>query len=293
METLEFTDGSLLQFALPAPTPTLDQSCFAFSLHKAGSSLLNSLLHDYSQRTQVSTIDISSIAASHGDDVINITAESGRRVIRYSGYGYWGWRNYAACLDEVDFSKSKNLLLVRDPRDRLVSQFFSFGRSHTIPEEGTARALVLGNRQEASSMSIDDYALAKLQFIDENWSAYHRRLNPLTTRVYRYEDVIFRKEEWLEDIVDYLKLPHDADAIREIAKAHDILPKVEDPDAHIRQVRPGNFRAHLAPATIDRLGRELGSYLQAYQYLNPTSYGESLVFAEEGEAATRLFSCFS
>jgi hypothetical protein len=218
-----------------------------------------------------------------------MTQESGARVLRSSGYGYWGWRNYARCLNGFDFRKTRNILLVRDPRDRLVSQFFSFGRSHAIPKGGKGRDIALASRQEATSMTIDEYATSKVRWIDQNWRLYHSHLTPHTTRVYRYEDIVFRKEEWLSDLLQFFEFPYDERAIREIACAHDVRPETENPDAHIRQVRPGNFRGHLSSETIEYLDHELGLYLETYEYLNPEKYGENLVFAAEGEEAGGIF----
>ena len=250
---------------------------------------MHSMLHSYCKQLGLSYLDVPTTISATGENVVNLTEESGARLFSGEGYGYWGWRNYARCLNRVDFSRTRNIFLVRDPRDRLVSQFFSFGRSHAIPESGKGRQIALESRREAAAMNIDEYALSKISWIDLHWRLYHEHLDPATTRLYRYEDVIFKKEEWLTDIVQFFDFPYAADVVRTIATVHDVLPTDEDPDAHIRQVKPGNHKAHLSASTIESLDRELNAYLRAYGYFQPEEYGRRLVFAQQGADATRAF----
>ena len=95
---------------------------------------------------------------------------------------------------------------------------------------------------------------------------YEMFLSGRTTRVYRYEDVIYRKYEWLKDMLAYLCLNLDSKAISKIAGKHDIHPHTEDPSKHVRQVRPGNFRRHLTEETIQKLNSELAEIIHKYGY---------------------------
>ena len=290
---LQFINGNFANITLPEPSTELQPSCFAFSLHKAGSSLLNAMLHDYSQKVEVALVDLPILAVNSGaGDATKITKESFQNIFRPNGYLYCGWRMYTTCLDGVDFSLTRNIVLVRDPRDRLVSQYFSFGRSHRPPKKGASSEMFLASREDAVSKTIDEYAISKITWIDHNWNLYHKRLSPATTRVYRYEDIIFRKEEWLGDIVSFFALPYDEKAIKNIAVANDIRPDEENPNAHIRQVTPGNFAKHLAPETIERLNGDLKNYLDAYDYLKPEKFGEKLIFAREGSETSSIFESF-
>ena len=244
---LELSNGNKKDIILPEPSNELRPSCFAFSLHKAGSTLMNGMLEDYSKSTFISIINIPKIVAiAKLGDATCITRESFDGIYCQNGYLYSGWRNYSKCLGGVDFSLTRNVLLVRDPRDRLVSQYFSFGRSHRVPRKGSNRSLFLAARKYARSRNIDEYAISQINWIQRHWNLYHCRLSPSATRIYRYEDVIFRKEEWLADIVDFFTLSYDEKRIKKIARAYDVHPIKENPNAHIRQVSPGNYNKHLS-----------------------------------------------
>ena len=183
----------------------------------------------------------------------------------------------------------RSIFLVRDPRDRLVSQYFSFSRSHQEPESGYASANFSLTRKKAQRLLIDNYAIDQNDWIISNWRAYHEHLDPMTTRVYRYEDVIFRKVEWLSDILNFFDLPCDEKIIESIVAQNDILPKNEDPNQHIRQVRPGNYKKHLSQGTCEQLNALFFDFLDRYSYLDSQSFGERLVFAEEGSSVSKLF----
>jgi hypothetical protein len=51
-----------------------------------------------------------------------------------------------------------------------------------------------------------------------------------------------------------------------IADRFDIRPERPDPEAHIRQVAPGNHRQELKPQTIARLDRILDRWLRLFRY---------------------------
>jgi hypothetical protein len=265
-------------------------SRFAFSLHKAGSSLLNSMLYDYCENLNIAFVDLPVSVSQAGYAIENIIAESTKGIVEESGYLYLGWRNYAKCLNQIDFSKTRNILLVRDPRDRLVSQYYSFGRSHKVPEKGEIRDAILSHRQEITRLSIDQYAFKMINWIKINWNSYHAHLSPSTTRIYRYEDVIFKKEEWLRDIVKFFDLNHDDEVIKRVALKNDIIPEIENPDKHIRQVYPGNYLLQYQKSTIDELNKKLHDILSIYGYFEPTDFGRRIVFAKEGKPAKRILT---
>ena len=290
---LDLTSGNVVDIHLPQPLQTLQPSCFSFSLHKAGSSLLSAMLANYSNRLSLPLLDLPTLIIRSGQGEIGeVTKESFNGLFRSVGYLYGGWRSYSACLADVDFSSTRNILLVRDPRDRLISQYFSFGYSHKLPPKGPFRDKFLANREKIVSRTISEHVIAFTPWISEPWNLYHERLTPSTTRIYRYEDIIFQKQEWLADIIDFFGLPYDENHISEVATASDIRPDKEKPQDHIRQVTPGNHVKHLSTDVIERLNQDMKQFLDAYDYHNPVSFGDKLVFAREGMESQAIFQQF-
>ena len=85
-------------------------------------------------------------------------------------------------------------------------------------------------------------------------------------RLYRYEDIVFDKKDWVADINDYLSLGLSRAVTDRIAARHDIIPDTEDPGAHIRQVKPGNYRKHLSDTTISALNQVFSTDLEFFGY---------------------------
>jgi hypothetical protein len=232
-------------------------------MHKSGSSLMYSMMKAALQSAGVPVIDLPLATFSKGlpgNQLMNP-----RELIMDRGYCYCGYRNFPNYLRKFDITKNKKILLVRDPRDMLVSFYFSMAYSHNIPITGVLRGDMLNWRSEAKNADVDVYCLDKAAKFKGEFAGY-RHLMGSEIRVIKYEDVIFRKLEWLSDMLSYLSISIDPENLKAIAAKHDIRPNAERPDRHVRQVVPGNFRKHLRPETIEKLNAEFSAEMQEYGY---------------------------
>ena len=147
----------------------------------------------------------------------------------------------------------------------LVSDYFSTAFSHGLPQTGVVRQRLIELRNFAEAVGVDEYCLSQAAVFKREFAGY-RHLTDSEIRVYRYEDVVFEKRRWLADMLPYFEVAVPDTAIEGISAAHDVRPELENPNAHIRQVTPGNFRRHLNPATIDILNREFEAELTLHSY---------------------------
>lgn len=256
---LETPNGSVVA---DLPPPGDFDSFYVFALHKSGSTLMNNMLMRVFEAAEIAQITIPDLVFMAGlpNEILN--AED---VYFERGYCYRGYRAFPEYLHKFDLSAKKKVLLIRDPRDMVVSNYFSAAKSHVIPETGPVRELFLAKRQEASSTDIDDFCLVNIdQFIDEFRSYEH--LLGTDIRIYRYEDVVFNKAAWLRDMLSYFGVAADPAAVSHAAREFDVIPSEERPDQHIRQVHPGNFRKHLRKETIVKLNERLKPILEKHNY---------------------------
>ena len=256
------------QVVLDAPAAHGGPSSFAFALNKAGSVLLNQLVSDLAKAAGRPSLNVPSalFMAGEGDDGIDqrdLTA-----LFSEPGYVFTGFRNYGSYLEPIDLSVNPKLLLVRDPRDILVSFYFSVARSHALPNGGPGREELLRRRAFAAASDIDTYLLSdQCDKIRRNYDGIiDKLLVQRNLTVYRYEDVIFRKRWWVADICRRLELRVGFKKRWKIARKHDVRPEKEKPDQHIRQVRPGNFRRHLRPETIREIERRYAAPMECFGY---------------------------
>lgn len=284
------------EVAYPLPVPADAPSFWAYSFHKAGSTLLEKILIDCCEAAGRPVVNVPGFLFDHGmsEDVAPSVLAP---LWHPDGYAYLGFRTPMLPDREV-LEQAPSVLLVRDPRDRLVSYYFSLAFSHTAPPseksgmwnrlQDLARSL-MGSpktdsklsrneqfnqvRQQVASTAINEWIrneqrLARFEAVLEK---YRKGLCPSRTRIYRYEDIIFRKQEWMQDMLAHLQLELPTDTLNAIVEKHDVRPDKEDAKAHIRQVAPGNYKRHLTVETVELLDGILHEHLSLFGYDNNTS----------------------
>lgn len=257
--TLVSTKGVPYEIILPK-TKLNDPIGYAFALPRGGSTLMHALLSGYCSKVSRPWISINDQAFQQGVATREISADA--NPLLFKGYLYLGFRHFPT----NGFVLPGNvpvIHLIRDPRDMLVSLYFSVKHSHELKNE----KLKSSNR-DANEFSIDAFVLQKAGVYLKIFEQYAQNLDTKQLAIYRYEDVIFEKLEWLKSMVDHLGLPYNEEAAVEVSKKHDIVPDVEDEGSHIRNVRPGNFRSKLEAGTVVKLNEVYSNVLKKYRYLS-------------------------
>ncbi|MEM1239925.1 MAG: sulfotransferase domain-containing protein [Cyanobacteria bacterium P01_H01_bin.26] len=270
----QLSDIAQLFSSLPAPAPSFTKA-FAFSVHKSGSSLMTSLLTQYCRTVDFPIINIPEILFHEGffeKDWHQLTEL--REVIK-SGYLYLGFRALPEILNPtsksnvIDPCDFRSCLLVRDPRDCLVSQYFSMGRSksssHALPKNNPEALLKTFEKQV--DQDIDSYVLDNCQPLFSKLTAYTSIVesNP-NIRVFRYEDIYFDKLAFLINMLVWLTIPVDHSVAAKIAKRNDIRPVKEDLSKHIRKGTPGDYSEKLSIKTISKINAYFGDLMANYGY---------------------------
>jgi hypothetical protein len=167
------------------------------------------------------------------------------------GYVFGIFREFDPAFEGLDIRENKKFLLIRDPRDMLVSLYFSMTGTHRMPKEGSARDVILEMQQLAAQPISDFVRSPPINGVAGRYQKYaefcRRDKNII---LFHYEDVIFNKRNWALQLLKELNLSIPPERAIRISDAHDILPEDERTGQNIREVRPGGFRRHLDPGTI-------------------------------------------
>jgi len=250
---------------LPAP-PTAAPSVVGMSLPKAGSTLLFALLQDLAPKAGLAYVSLQDFFFLNGLRLTEQPHEAGS-LFRARGYCYGGFRGpppYAIPILDA----ARCVVLVRDPRDMAVSHWYSITQSHVVPKAGQGEHFMATARSQALDRGKEAHVTQVARGLDAQFDRLlcsgilHRE----GTAVFRYEDVIFRKREWVDAICAWFGWDITADDRARIAERHDVRPAAPDPAAHIRQVAPGNHRAELGEKQRAQVDRILQRWLAMFGY---------------------------
>ena len=244
-------------------------SFFILGLAKAGSTLFNRVMKPIGEAAGYSYFSLRTTLVELGIPPEEVDYEASDPLFVPQGYCYGGFRGLPGDMEIPAFGKSRSVLLVRDPRDMLTSLYFSVAFSHRPPpvEQGSVTAEnFIAQRQAALGSTIDEYVLQYAPIVLRGFQTLGRKTDALSPKTYRYEDVIFDKQAWIEDVLNYLDLLVPERLVEKIVRRNDVVPSVEASGEHIRRVTPGDHREKLAPQTISQLNEILDPVLARYGY---------------------------
>jgi hypothetical protein len=164
-------------------------------------------------------------------------------------------------------SSLRPILHIRDPRDCLVSLFYSLAYSHVLPDDEDARRAFLEDRERLRKIGVD--GLAFLHVERGYWStAVVRRVlkNRPDAIISKYEDMVTNFPLWLRSLNEAMGSPFSEESmVRRIAAANFAVE--ENPLNHKRQVTPGDFRRKLCKEAREALTEVYREDLEYFGYL--------------------------
>lgn len=256
------------ELVIEVPEPSQYESFFVFSIQKAGSVMLDGIMEDICTNLDIPFINIPSSAFQQGIPESLLIIDEIHSILNHKGYCFAGFRSvpeYLYSFPLENLKKSKKILLIRDPRDILVSHYFSIKNSHEVPT-GKQGMEILELRQKAQNIEINDYVLQQSKNFQDLFTRFSIIEEDNLLKVFRYEDIIFNKEQWIEDMLNFLEFNLSKETIKNISNKYDIFPEKEDPNKHIRKVTPGDFNDKLKADTITQLNIDFSKILLKYNY---------------------------
>ncbi len=189
-----------------------------------------------------------------------------RAIYRKTGYVYGPFRHPNQGIP--DLLEFKTILMLRDPRDVLVSLFYSVAYSHTLPAGNPEQASeLLMRRKNALELEIDAFVLDQLPIYKERYEMYLRDLHGRPrTLLLTYEEMMADREAWFERLISFAGFTPSSETLEFARAASEGETGGEDAHRHRRQGLPGDHRRKLRAETIETLNRELGEILKVLNY---------------------------
>ncbi len=244
------------------------QSVLFFTTQKTASSGVNKLF-DFINREflNMQIVDVSGFAYNLSSDEESSTLFRYRQnLFRSKGFIYAPVRDYVPL---GDLELYRVLLFLRDPRDVLVSSYFSLKKSHVVPQNKERRAHFLNLRNYISGISVDEHVRLMYPFFLSKYTHYlalYRTNSSLS--LLRYEDMINKSDEWADALLKSLDLVPDVASIEGVKQAMGLDQPLPSPNEakHIRSKKPGDYRDKLSEDSINFLNVVFGDVIRGFGY---------------------------
>jgi len=239
-----------------------------FGVRKSGSSILNSIISALAKGSGQHYVDVAGSLFRGGISVGHWQADPSLAFLLRPGNVLAGFRDFPAGMAKSPlFADARKLLLVRDPRDALVSEYFSNAATHAIPSSGSSRAEMLKLRQEAQAQVLDDFVIERASRMQYTLLRYAPMTHDPKCLVLKYEDVILQKRQLIVTICQHFGWKIHALLPDQILGWADVIPSSENQNEFVRKVIPGDHIDKLKPETIANLNAQLGASLKLFGYL--------------------------
>ncbi|WP_417490896.1 sulfotransferase domain-containing protein [Maricaulis sp.] len=231
---------------------------YVFTTHKAASRFIDALMRDIAIGTGLELH-----APKHPG--FPREKELERDPSKLTVTGLIGTLRYAFM--PLDWEDSHIMLHLRDPRDVLVSLYFSHKYSHRRSSEGFNPSSDSLNELDKG---IDNYVMFRAPQYLERYNFYiENMLGKENVTFSRYEDMVMDFEGWLPRFLEPYPLRNRKGFIAKQMKkraAQFELDGSEDVTAHKRKAVPGDHKEKLEPATIEALNKMFAGPLASLKY---------------------------
>jgi len=247
-------------------------SILHFSINKAATQHVKKVLRKLAAENNLVPVHLHGYAFSvdkpYLDHLSEQEMESYKHIFKPRGFLYTVFGGMIKNIDSL--SSYKILLTIRDPRDILVSGYYSAAYSHPIPpQESGKREAFLAKRNEVRKKSIDEFVLERSERVQDTFIAYQNRLVSKYNNVIllKYEQMATDYEGWLDTLSRQLQLTMSSGLKTQLIEANkQQAAKSEDKHRHRRKGQPGDYKEKLKPATIRQLNKQLKPVLDAFGY---------------------------
>jgi hypothetical protein len=253
--------------------PNEHPSIIHFSFHKAATQYVSSVLRRCAVENGMVPVAIHDYAFDTDFPVLHfLTAEEMNQyqhIFKTQGYVYTAFGG-GMVEGIADLDLYKIVFVARDPRDILVSHYYSVAHSHRVPDRtGNKYERFMKSRAFAKASTIDEWALFRSDRLHDIYVRYQKLLLDPYPHTYRttYEHMVSDFSSWLRSLLDYAELNVSTGLFESLLQENARMrPREENIQKHVRKGQPGDYRNKLKPETIDALNEKFASILVMFGY---------------------------
>lgn len=243
-----------------------DATSIAFiSLHKCATAFFSHTV--LKELGELSLVDYQTFEYIHEGKIAPIMKTEGYiyAVLRLYDKNHPGYALTKKLIEPSKLKKIKTIFWVRDPRDILISLYYSFGFTHSESPNQKIKAHQRRRRKKIEAMTLDEYVLDEapnLQWKFEQIDSLRRQLpNHLFIR---YEEMIHDFDAFFQALSDFTGLnPNLYEMMRRQTRPNES----EDTGKHKRSGKTEAYLDKLKPETIEALNSMLAPTLVKFGYV--------------------------
>lgn len=246
------------------------KSIIHFSLNKAATQYTKQILSRVAQENGLTIVRMSDYAwQTDFPYLFKLPDEEVKQylhIFRPAGFLYTVFGELVEGIPNLD--DYHLVLMVRDPRDVLISSYYSYAYSHPVPKGNNKRQSFDELRSQALQTDLDEFVIDTSADL---FRVYNRYMEMLIDKpgafVARYEDMIKDFSTWLDNLLKYCELEISPQLRQQLLlESHQSRPSAEDVSQHRRQVTPGEHRKKLNQETIVYLNDLFSDVLAKLDY---------------------------
>jgi len=234
------------------------------SLHKCATSFFTKTV--FKELQKLTLVDYQSYQYNHEEEITPIIRSKGYlyAVLRLYDRDHPGYHLTNTLLDTANLKNIKTIFWVRDPRDILVSLYYSFGFTHPFSPNRMIQEHQHERRKKIQTMELDEYALKEAPNLKWKFEQIDRLRQQLPNHL------VLRYEEMIHDFDPFFKTLSTFTGINQNLyddMLHQTRPnKDEDTSSHKRSGKTQAFKEKLKPETVEELNQILASTLKKFNY---------------------------
>lgn len=246
------------------------QSIIHFSVNKAATQYVKGILKRCATHNGMLNVDFSGYAFNTNFPYLDsLSLDETKKMTHLfvpKGYLYSCFGGMVHGIPDLD--KFLIILMIRDPRDLLVSLYYSLAYSHPIPNGENKKANFIDRKNLALEKGIDVFVLDQMEYYYTLFTDYIKYLLPLNNvYVTKYEDMVLSFEKWFDGLLNFSNLSlNENEYIRLIEENKNLKPRKENVNKHIRKGIIGDYREKLKDETIKILDNKFENILRIFDY---------------------------
>lgn len=249
----------------------LPQSVILFTTHKCASSFISNLLNALTENSLYKIVDYARAILKLGNQTSIIKPFQ----FLENNYSYF-YKQFGeiyvphrrpVCFPGIE--KFKQIYFLRDPRDVLVSSFYSFSETHSPPINHQKQILFFENRKKIKALGIDLYSIENAKtWLKPIYQQYNfQKESAKSNHLYlSYDLFINDTEKFIKQICNFLNLSVSKKLITELTiTASPVQNKIQS-NTHKRSGKSRQFERELKPETINIINTILKEELDYWHF---------------------------